>query len=183
MTSSTFSSAHISRWICRGENNEHSNKQCWLFMLSIKTNIPRRHSKLRPPCSWAHKMPPHLNKIPSRLWLPGNWQAVRLYCFVLLPSPPTYLRSLNSCINANQRLSNSYLLPAESGCKGEWDNITCWERADVGDVVTIQCPKVLRTLFGSNGAWWLILQYPTILHLLHAWRYITKERFILFNFL
>ncbi|XP_075900593.1 vasoactive intestinal polypeptide receptor 2 [Nelusetta ayraudi] len=42
-------------------------------------------------------------------------------------------------------------LSKEPGCKGVWDSIACWERADVGDVVTIQCPRVLRTVFGRNG--------------------------------
>nr|XP_057922303.1 vasoactive intestinal polypeptide receptor-like isoform X1 [Doryrhamphus excisus]XP_057922304.1 vasoactive intestinal polypeptide receptor-like isoform X1 [Doryrhamphus excisus] len=30
-----------------------------------------------------------------------------------------------------------------SGCSGMWDKITCWPNADVGDVVTIPCPKYL----------------------------------------
>uniref|UniRef100_A0A665XFE8 Vasoactive intestinal peptide receptor 2 n=1 Tax=Echeneis naucrates TaxID=173247 RepID=A0A665XFE8_ECHNA len=37
------------------------------------------------------------------------------------------------------------------GCRGRWDNIACWERAEVGDTVTIPCPRVLKTLFGRNG--------------------------------
>ncbi|XP_056149904.1 vasoactive intestinal polypeptide receptor 2 [Lampris incognitus] len=41
--------------------------------------------------------------------------------------------------------------PKGTGCKGSWDNIACWERADVGETVTIPCPRVLRTLFGRNG--------------------------------
>uniref|UniRef100_A0A665XG70 Vasoactive intestinal peptide receptor 2 n=1 Tax=Echeneis naucrates TaxID=173247 RepID=A0A665XG70_ECHNA len=35
------------------------------------------------------------------------------------------------------------------GCRGRWDNIACWERAEVGDTVTIPCPRVLKTLFGN----------------------------------
>ncbi|XP_057713262.1 vasoactive intestinal polypeptide receptor-like [Corythoichthys intestinalis] len=30
-----------------------------------------------------------------------------------------------------------------SGCSGIWDKITCWPNADVGEVVTIPCPKYL----------------------------------------
>lgn len=30
-----------------------------------------------------------------------------------------------------------------SGCSGTWDKITCWPGADVGEVVTIPCPKYL----------------------------------------
>ncbi|KAG7523961.1 vasoactive intestinal polypeptide receptor 2 [Solea senegalensis] len=37
------------------------------------------------------------------------------------------------------------------GCRGLWDSIACWNRADVGDTVTIACPRVLKTLFGRNG--------------------------------
>ncbi|CAK6973111.1 vasoactive intestinal polypeptide receptor 2 isoform X1 [Scomber scombrus] len=39
----------------------------------------------------------------------------------------------------------------EPGCKGTWDNITCWEWTKVGDTVTIPCPRVLRTVFSRNG--------------------------------
>ncbi|XP_077581085.1 vasoactive intestinal polypeptide receptor-like [Stigmatopora nigra] len=30
-----------------------------------------------------------------------------------------------------------------SGCRGNWDKITCWPNAEVGEVVTIPCPKYL----------------------------------------
>ncbi|XP_044075844.1 vasoactive intestinal polypeptide receptor-like isoform X1 [Siniperca chuatsi] len=30
-----------------------------------------------------------------------------------------------------------------TGCRGTWDKITCWPSADVGEVVTIACPKYL----------------------------------------
>lgn len=39
----------------------------------------------------------------------------------------------------------------ESLCKGAWDNIACWEQAEVGETITIPCPRVLKTLFGRNG--------------------------------
>uniref|UniRef100_A0A3B4CWW0 Vasoactive intestinal peptide receptor 2 n=1 Tax=Pygocentrus nattereri TaxID=42514 RepID=A0A3B4CWW0_PYGNA len=38
-----------------------------------------------------------------------------------------------------------------SGCKGFWDNISCWDGAEVGQSVTIPCPPVLKTLFNRNG--------------------------------
>ncbi|XP_041659574.1 vasoactive intestinal polypeptide receptor 2-like [Cheilinus undulatus] len=39
----------------------------------------------------------------------------------------------------------------ESGCKGIWDNITCWERAEIGETISIPCPRVLRMVFGRKG--------------------------------
>ncbi|XP_078478467.1 LOW QUALITY PROTEIN: vasoactive intestinal polypeptide receptor 2-like [Lampetra planeri] len=41
--------------------------------------------------------------------------------------------------------------PREPGCKGKWDNITCWQWTEVGQTVTIPCPRVLKTVFGRNG--------------------------------
>lgn len=35
------------------------------------------------------------------------------------------------------------------GCSGTWDKITCWPSADVGEVVTIPCPKYLFYFSGD----------------------------------
>ncbi|XP_061776743.1 vasoactive intestinal polypeptide receptor 2 isoform X7 [Nerophis ophidion] len=40
----------------------------------------------------------------------------------------------------------------EAGCKGAWDNITCWERTGIGQTITIPCPRVLKIVFGTNGS-------------------------------
>ncbi|XP_055722978.1 vasoactive intestinal polypeptide receptor 2-like [Salvelinus fontinalis] len=37
------------------------------------------------------------------------------------------------------------------GCKAIWDNIACWDRAEVGETVTRECPRVLKMFFGRNG--------------------------------
>ncbi|XP_034144707.1 vasoactive intestinal polypeptide receptor 2 [Esox lucius] len=37
------------------------------------------------------------------------------------------------------------------GCNAIWDNIACWDHADVGETVTIECPRVLKAFFGRNG--------------------------------
>uniref|UniRef100_A0A3Q2TLX2 Vasoactive intestinal peptide receptor 2 n=1 Tax=Fundulus heteroclitus TaxID=8078 RepID=A0A3Q2TLX2_FUNHE len=37
------------------------------------------------------------------------------------------------------------------GCKGTWDNIACWDRAEFGETVTIPCPRALKIIFGRNG--------------------------------
>lgn len=38
-----------------------------------------------------------------------------------------------------------------SGCRGEWDNVTCWQSAAVGEVTTLPCPSPLLHLFGKHG--------------------------------
>ncbi|XP_034023663.1 vasoactive intestinal polypeptide receptor 2-like [Thalassophryne amazonica] len=38
-----------------------------------------------------------------------------------------------------------------SGCRGEWDNFSCWQSAAVGEVMTLACPAPLLHLFGKNG--------------------------------
>ncbi|XP_077952453.1 vasoactive intestinal polypeptide receptor 2-like isoform X2 [Gasterosteus aculeatus] len=38
-----------------------------------------------------------------------------------------------------------------TGCLGEWDNVSCWQRAAVGEVLTLPCPPLLVSLFGKNG--------------------------------
>ncbi|XP_061652210.1 vasoactive intestinal polypeptide receptor 2-like isoform X4 [Phyllopteryx taeniolatus] len=39
----------------------------------------------------------------------------------------------------------------EAGCKGTWDNVTCWEHTGIGQTATIPCPRFLTTVFGTNG--------------------------------
>uniref|UniRef100_A0A667Z8R7 Vasoactive intestinal peptide receptor 2 n=1 Tax=Myripristis murdjan TaxID=586833 RepID=A0A667Z8R7_9TELE len=34
---------------------------------------------------------------------------------------------------------------------GVWDNISCWQNAAVGEVMTLGCPAALQHLFGKNG--------------------------------
>ncbi|XP_072546837.1 vasoactive intestinal polypeptide receptor 2 [Salminus brasiliensis] len=37
------------------------------------------------------------------------------------------------------------------GCRGIWDNISCWHHAEVGEVVVNTCPDLLKNLFGRDG--------------------------------
>lgn len=43
---------------------------------------------------------------------------------------------------------SAFLLPA---CSGVWDNITCWRPANVGETVTVPCPKVFSNFYSKAG--------------------------------
>lgn len=38
-----------------------------------------------------------------------------------------------------------------TGCRGMWDNISCWHHADIGEVVVNTCPAALKSLFTKDG--------------------------------
>ncbi|XP_036414481.1 vasoactive intestinal polypeptide receptor 2 [Colossoma macropomum] len=42
-------------------------------------------------------------------------------------------------------------VPESGGCRGTWDNISCWRHAEVGEVVVNTCPDALKNLFGRDG--------------------------------
>ncbi|XP_043917958.1 vasoactive intestinal polypeptide receptor 2 [Protopterus annectens] len=37
------------------------------------------------------------------------------------------------------------------GCGGEWDNLTCWRPAEIGETVLNPCPKLFKDLYNSKG--------------------------------
>ncbi|XP_015254645.1 PREDICTED: vasoactive intestinal polypeptide receptor 2-like [Cyprinodon variegatus] len=41
--------------------------------------------------------------------------------------------------------------PDAAGCEGEWNNVSCWHSAAVGEVLTVPCPSPFLLLFGKNG--------------------------------
>ncbi|KTF71153.1 hypothetical protein cypCar_00037575 [Cyprinus carpio] len=43
------------------------------------------------------------------------------------------------------------LPPHTKGCRGMWDNISCWHHADIGEVVVNTCPTALKNLFTRDG--------------------------------
>lgn len=45
------------------------------------------------------------------------------------------------------------LLPPSvlAGCKTEWDDIVCWQRAEVGQVVNVSCSEVFQHFSSSQG--------------------------------
>uniref|UniRef100_A0A4W6CJY6 Vasoactive intestinal peptide receptor 1a n=1 Tax=Lates calcarifer TaxID=8187 RepID=A0A4W6CJY6_LATCA len=46
-------------------------------------------------------------------------------------------------IDKERDLCEAQIENITTGCSGTWDKITCWPSADIGEVVTIPCPKYL----------------------------------------
>ncbi|XP_068160340.1 vasoactive intestinal polypeptide receptor 2-like isoform X2 [Antennarius striatus] len=55
-------------------------------------------------------------------------------------------RSMSECMTQLQQQT-----PGSTGCRGEWDNVSCWQSAAVGEVMTLPCPSAIVHLFGKNG--------------------------------
>ncbi|CAL8369257.1 unnamed protein product [Boreogadus saida] len=77
-------------------------------------------------------------------------------CYTVIGRHPTcnFLLELErDQAECSTRLKNQNLSTTATGlwCRGVWDNIACWEGREVGEVVTISCPPVLRALFQRNA--------------------------------
>ncbi|XP_065255130.1 vasoactive intestinal polypeptide receptor 2 [Emys orbicularis] len=48
-------------------------------------------------------------------------------------------------------LLNSVKTVAFKGCVGVWDNLTCWRPAEIGETVSVPCPKVFSHVFSKLG--------------------------------
>lgn len=61
---------------------------------------------------------------------------------------------LNTSFYQPSQLPLTLLIPLSvlAGCKTEWDNIGCWLRAEVGQVVNISCSEVFQH-YSSNQGW------------------------------
>ncbi|XP_069067270.1 vasoactive intestinal polypeptide receptor 2 [Pleurodeles waltl] len=53
-------------------------------------------------------------------------------------------------IKCKTSLSNQ-AMEGFKGCRGIWDNITCWRPAEIGEIVTVACPNVFRHFFKKKG--------------------------------
>uniref|UniRef100_A0A4W5LIY7 Vasoactive intestinal peptide receptor 2 n=1 Tax=Hucho hucho TaxID=62062 RepID=A0A4W5LIY7_9TELE len=62
---------------------------------------------------------------------------------------PLYTNNCLDCCIYIKTLLSDFLTGA--GCKAIWDNIACWGHAEVGETVSRECPRVLKTFFGRNG--------------------------------
>ncbi|XP_040027794.1 vasoactive intestinal polypeptide receptor-like [Gasterosteus aculeatus] len=52
-------------------------------------------------------------------------------------------------IEKEEELCEARIENKTTGCRGMWDKITCWPSADVGQVVTVPCPKYLFYFSGD----------------------------------
>lgn len=71
-----------------------------------------------------------------------NWEDF-LQCSLLL----ILLFPLETLICSTSWMFSTYF----SGCAGNWDNITCWRSAEIGETVTVPCPKIFSKFFSKQG--------------------------------
>uniref|UniRef100_A0A7N6B5D5 Vasoactive intestinal peptide receptor 1a n=1 Tax=Anabas testudineus TaxID=64144 RepID=A0A7N6B5D5_ANATE len=68
-----------------------------------------------------------------------------LPCVLLQPvfAVQTQMCDMMKEIDKERNLCEAQIENKTTGCSGTWDKITCWPSADVGEVITIPCPKYL----------------------------------------
>ncbi|XP_062408954.1 vasoactive intestinal polypeptide receptor 2-like [Sardina pilchardus] len=44
-----------------------------------------------------------------------------------------------------------YTATGGPGCKGFWDGIVCWGQSEAGQMITVPCPALLKSLFDRHG--------------------------------
>ncbi|MBN3321150.1 VIPR2 protein, partial [Atractosteus spatula] len=71
------------------------------------------------------------------------------------------------------------------GCRGMWDNITCWNPADIGETVTVPCPKSISSLYNTNDLsmeyLWFMTGYISKNCTANGWSVIFNVRKLLAN--
>ncbi|XP_022052847.2 vasoactive intestinal polypeptide receptor-like isoform X2 [Acanthochromis polyacanthus] len=55
-------------------------------------------------------------------------------------------------LDKEKHMCEAHIENKTTGCSGTWDKITCWPSAEVGEVVTIPCPKYLFYFSGDVPA-------------------------------
>ncbi|XP_061696135.1 vasoactive intestinal polypeptide receptor-like isoform X2 [Syngnathoides biaculeatus] len=70
---------------------------------------------------------------------------ILLSCMLLKPvlSMQNQMCEMMKELDKERHLCEAQIENKTSGCSGTWDKITCWPNADLGEMVTIQCPKYL----------------------------------------
>ncbi|XP_029444209.1 pituitary adenylate cyclase-activating polypeptide type I receptor [Rhinatrema bivittatum] len=82
--------------------------------------------------------------------------AVSLFPFLLIPlitamhSDCVMKKEQETCQEKIRRESET-LNDSFQGCRGMWDNITCWMPAVVGKVVFVRCPALFRIINSEDG--------------------------------
>ncbi|XP_023277651.1 vasoactive intestinal polypeptide receptor-like isoform X2 [Seriola lalandi dorsalis] len=68
-----------------------------------------------------------------------------LSCMLLKPvfSVQNQMCDMKREIEKERDMCEAQIENRTTGCSGTWDKITCWPSADIGEVVTIPCPKFL----------------------------------------
>ncbi|EPY89243.1 hypothetical protein CB1_000125020 [Camelus ferus] len=106
-------------------------------------------------------MPPELPGCSAGGWAsPARWSGVRTFkALIMVPSPALLPRfgfeELGTRLIRKDTLfqvKGLKCLPvwsAARACSGVWDNITCWRPADVGETVTVPCPKLFSNLYSK----------------------------------
>ncbi|XP_061653412.1 vasoactive intestinal polypeptide receptor-like isoform X2 [Phyllopteryx taeniolatus] len=71
--------------------------------------------------------------------------SILLSCMLLEPVFPmqNQMCDMMKELDKERHLCEAQIENKTSGCGGTWDKITCWPNADVGEMITIQCPKYL----------------------------------------
>ncbi|KAI1901314.1 hypothetical protein AGOR_G00033030 [Albula goreensis] len=83
------------------------------------------------------------------LWiLLAHWKlawAIHPDCAVI----SQHMRAREQCLLT--RLQEAQNRTAGKGCGTEWDEVWCWHRADVGQVVNVSCPEIFQHFIENQG--------------------------------
>ncbi|XP_066134866.1 secretin receptor isoform X2 [Saccopteryx bilineata] len=53
---------------------------------------------------------------------------------------------------SKERTGDLSLVQPTTGCKGMWDNVSCWPSSAPGQTVEVECPRFLWMITGRNGS-------------------------------